>query len=244
MDDLPSVRIMDEASLVRLFNIISDELQLLPCAFRLWAIGVVDKTSTHRIVRVLDKKDWELPVENRAKRHVLNVYVEILPKEKESGDVVNARARAYRDIRAREKQWLEALRMELTKLPPHPDVDLVMGTSFRVGAGGGGSTDAPSEKDGSATAPLVVAAAAAEIDPTEGCGIGSSNVPLDLLTWHPLLMSKKGIALDDEMKQLNEEMLTWMKRYCVDTNANASIMFFKAYDPHNLLPSRRPTPSW
>ena len=241
MDDLPSVRIMDESSLVRLSNIVSDELQLLPCAFRLWEIGTIDKAFTHRIMRVLCHRDHELPVASHAKDQLINVYVEMLPvKQGETEDDIAAKAQAYRDIRAREKQWLEALRVELMKLPMYQDALLVTGTGPVVGAGGGGSTDAPAEKEGPATAPPA-AATAAEIDPAEGCGIGSSNKPLLLLTSVNPVAQK---AFVEEIERLDEELLTWMRRHCVDTHANASMMFFKAYDPHNMLPSPLPSPTW
>ena len=60
MDDVPSIRIMDESSLTRLFNIISDELQLLPCEFRLWAIGHGDKAYTDRVLKVGCWYDWSI----------------------------------------------------------------------------------------------------------------------------------------------------------------------------------------
>ena len=142
------------------------------------------------------------------------------------------------------------LRVELMKLPLYQDAMLAVGTAATTGAGvttgvgggGGVSTDAPPAAAATATATTAATATATsaavtstEMDPAEGCGIGSSNKPLYLLKSLDPTVHK---ALESEIDRLDEELLTWMGQYCVETNPNATIMFFKAYDPNNILPSR------
>ena len=218
---------MDESSLLRLFNIISDELHLLPCQFRLWEMGTLDKAFTHRIHRILTSKDYEMLVASHAKDILINVYVETLAiKELENVEILAEKTESYREIRAKEQQWLEALRVELMKLPLYQDTLLAVGTASAT-AGGGTSTDASTSTIGTS----------ADIDPVEGCGIGSSNKPLQLLTTVNPTAQK---AFEEAMERLDEEMLTWIKTHCVDSHPNSSMIFFKAYDPNNLLPS----PPW
>ena len=224
LEDMASVRMMDESTILRLLLVVCDELDVTPCALRLWQISPLkDKEKgSLRVKSIITIKKYSNLVVDIAKDTVMNVYVEKLTSttRKYNNDERDTVLRQYKDIRAEETQWLESLEQALKQL------HLYQQTSST-------STIVNANKETSEG--MDIAEKENESNPLEGCGIGSTNKPLDLLIADDI-QSEKGKTLREQMEKLTLRMNDWIGAYCFDWNAKSIIVFFRAFDTDDTLP--------
>ena len=222
-EDMARVRMMDESSVLRLLLVVCDELDVYPCALRLWKVAPLVDMGSLRVKSVISPKKFsQQHVVDIAKEILMTVYVEKISKSKRKykNEERDAVQQQYKDIRADEAQWLESLSQALKQLPLYQETSS-LATPINVNKDATGMDIAEKES---------------ESNPVEGCGIGSSNKPLDLLIADDI-QAERGKSLREEMEKLTARLEGWIAAYCSDVSPKSVIVFFRAFDTEDTLPA-------
>ena len=218
--DMASVRMMDESSVLRLLLVVCDELDVSPCALRLWQIAPLFEKGTLRVKSIIPPKKYSQHVVDIGKETLMTVYVEkMTAKKRYKEDERDSVQQQYKDIRADETQWLESLSQALKQLPLYREKSSI-------------ASPINANKD---TIAMDIAEKDIESNPVEGCGIGSSNKPLELLIADDI-QAEKGKSLREQMETLTARLEEWITAYCHECGPKSIIVFFRAFDPDDTLP--------